>query len=142
MSIRKAEASWNGTLKEGNGTMKVGSGLFDVPFSFSTRFADEPGTNPEELIGAALAGCFSMYLSAQLTDAGFPPTRIHTVSDVHFGRDEVGPLIEKIVLTTEADVSDVGQEKFDELVAVSKQKCPISRALRAIAVLEVNASLL
>lgn len=141
MAIRKAEASWNGTLKEGSGKMKVGSGLFDVPFSFSTRFEEEPGTNPEELIGAALAGCFSMFLSAQLTDAGFPPIRIHTNSDVHLGRDDIGPLIEKLVLTTEADVPNVDQAKFDELVAVSKQNCPISRALRAIAELEVNANL-
>lgn len=141
MAIRKAEATWNGTLKEGNGKMKVGSGLFDVPFSFSTRFEEEPGTNPEELIGAALAGCFSMFLSAQLTDAGFPPTRIHTAADVHFGRDNTGPLIEKLILNTYADVPDVEQAKFDELVAISKQNCPISRALRAIAELEVHASL-
>lgn len=141
MAIRKAEATWNGTLKEGSGKMKVGSGLFDVPFTFSTRFEEEPGTNPEELIGAALAGCFSMFLSAQLTDAGFPPTQVHTNSEVHLGRDDVGPLIEKLVLTTEADVPDVDQAKFDELVAVSKQNCPISRALRAVAELEVHASL-
>jgi osmotically inducible protein OsmC len=141
MAIRKAEASWNGTLKEGSGNMKVGSGLFDVPFSFGTRFGDESGTNPEELIGAALAGCFSMFLSAQLTDAGYPPARIHTVSDVHFGRDDVGPLIEKLTLTTQAEVPGVDQAKFDELVAVSKKKCPISRALAAIKELEVRASL-
>jgi lipoyl-dependent peroxiredoxin len=141
MAIRKAEATWKGTLKEGSGNMKVGSGAFDVPFSFGTRFADEPGTNPEELVGAALAGCFSMYLSAQLTDAGFPPTRIHTAADVHFGRDAVGPLIEKLVLTTQANVPGVDQAKFDELVAVSKKSCPISRALGAIKELEVHASL-
>jgi lipoyl-dependent peroxiredoxin len=141
MAIRKAEAAWNGSLKEGGGNMKAGSGLFDVPFSFSTRFEDEPGTNPEELIGAALAGCFSMFLSGQLTDAGFPPTRIHTGSDVHLGRDAVGPLIEKLILTTEADVPGMDQAKFDELVAVSKKNCPISRALSAVKELEVYASL-
>jgi len=141
MAIRKAEASWNGTLKEGSGNMKAGSGAFDVPFTFSTRFEEEPGTNPEELIGAALAGCFSMFLSAQLTDAGFPPTHIHTGSDVHLGSDEVGPVIEKLTLTTEADVPGVDQAKFDELVAVSKRNCPISRALAAVKELEVHASL-
>lgn len=141
MAIRKAEAFWNGTLKDGNGNMKVSSGAFDVPFSFGTRFEDEPGTNPEELIGAALAGCFSMYLSAQLTDAGFPPTQVHTVSDVHLGSDDIGPLIEKLSLTTEADVPGVGQAKFEELVAVSKKNCPISRALAAVKELEVHASL-
>jgi len=141
MAIRKAEASWKGTLKEGSGKMRAASGAFDVPFTFSTRFEDEPGTNPEELIGAALAGCFSMFLSSQLTDAGFPPTRVHTDSDVHLGRDDVGPLIEKLVLTTEADVPGMDQAKFDELVGVSKKNCPISRALRAVAELEVHASL-
>ena len=141
MSIRKAEATWNGTLKEGNGTMKAGSNAFNVPFSFSTRFADEPGTNPEELIGAALAGCFSMFLSAQLTEAGFPPIQIQTSSEVHLGRDDVGPVIETLVLTTKAEVPNIDQEKFDDLVAVSKKNCPISRALRAVEELAVHASL-
>ncbi|NUM49196.1 MAG: OsmC family protein [Anaerolineales bacterium] len=141
MSIRNAETTWTGTLREGKGNMTVGSGAFDVPFSFGTRFADEPGTNPEELVGAAHAGCFSMFLAAQLTAAGFPPTRIHTTADVHFGRDDIGPVIEKIVLNTEAEVLDIDQDKFDELVAVSKEKCPISRALAAIKEFEVNASL-
>jgi lipoyl-dependent peroxiredoxin len=141
MAIRNAEATWSGTLKEGSGNMKVSSGAFDVPFSAGTRFADEPGTNPEELIGAAHAGCFSMFLSAQLTNAGFPPTRIHTKSDVHFGRDDIGPVIEKLVLTTEAEVPGVDQAKFDELVAVSKKNCPISRVLAAVEEFEVQASL-
>ncbi|MCB9135585.1 MAG: OsmC family peroxiredoxin [Anaerolineales bacterium] len=141
MSIRTAETTWTGTLREGKGNMAVGSGAFDVPFSFGTRFADEPGTNPEELIGAAQAGCFSMFLAAQLTAAGFPPTRITTQAEVHFGRDDIGPVIEKIVLNTEAEVLNVDQDKFDELVAVSKEKCPISRALAAIKEYEVHASL-
>jgi len=141
MAIRKAETTWTGTLKEGKGNMKVGSGAFDVPFSFGTRFGDDPGTNPEELIGAAHAGCFSMFLSAQLTNAGFPPTRIHTQAAVHFGRDDVGPVIEKLVLTTEAEVPNVNQAKFDELVAVSKKNCPISRALAAVGEFEVHAKL-
>ncbi|HLF90421.1 MAG TPA: OsmC family protein [Anaerolineales bacterium] len=141
MAIRKAETTWTGTLKEGKGNMKVGSGAFDVPFSFGTRFGDESGTNPEELIGAAHAGCFSMFLSGQLTNAGFPPTRIHTTSDVYFGRDDVGPLIDKLILTTKAEVPGVDQAKFDELVAVSKKNCPISRALAAVKEFEVYASL-
>lgn len=82
-----------------------------------------------------------MFLAAQLTDAGFPPNRVHTNSEVHLGRDDTGPLIEKLVLTTQANVPDVDQAKFDELVAVSKQNCPISRALRAVSELEVHASL-
>jgi len=141
MAIRKAETTWTGTLKEGKGYMKVGSGAFNVPFTFGTRFGDEPGTNPEELIGAAHAGCFSMFLSAQLTNAGFPPTRIHTTSDVYFGADDIGPLIDKLILTTEAEVPGVDQARFDELVAVSKKNCPISRALAAVKEFEVHASL-
>ena len=141
MSIRNAETTWNGTLKDGSGNMKVGSGAFDVPFTWGTRFGDDPGTNPEELIGAAQAGCFTMFLSAQLTNAGFQPETLHTVADVHFGRDDQGPMIEKIVLTTKASVPGVGQEKFDELVAVSKKNCPISRALASVPEFEVNATL-
>jgi osmotically inducible protein OsmC len=141
MAIRKAETTWNGTLKEGSGNMSVGSGVIDVPFTWGTRFGDVPGTNPEELIGAAHAGCFTMFLSAQLTSAGFPPTTIHTVADVHFGRDDVGPLIEKIVFTTNAVVPSIDQAKFDELVAVAKKNCPISRALAAIKEFEVHATL-
>ncbi len=141
MAIRKAETTWNGTLTEGNGNMKVESGAFDVPFSFSTRFGNEKGTNPEELIGAAHAGCFSMFLSAVLTNNGFPPVRIHTVAEVHFGSDDTGPVIEKISLTTEAEVPKVSEEKFTEFVAISKQNCPISRALAAVSEIEVNAKL-
>ena len=141
MSIRKAETTWIGNLREGNGNMKVGSGAFDVPFSHGTRFGDVPGTNPEELIGAAQAGCFSMFLSSLLTNAGFPPEKIHTQARVHFGRDEVGPLIEQIELVTQAVVQGISQEKFDELVDVAKQNCPISRALRAVKSFSVEASM-
>jgi osmotically inducible protein OsmC len=141
MAIRKAETTWLGTLREGNGRMSVGSGGIDVPYSFGTRFGDEKGTNPEELIGAAHAGCFSMFLSAQVTNAGFSPERIHTVADVHFGRDETGPVIEKIVLTTNATIPGIDNEKFQELVKVSKQNCPVSRALASVPDVVVNASL-
>lgn len=141
MAIRTATTVWTGTLKEGKGSMSVGSGAFDVPFSFGTRFAEEPGTNPEELIGAAHAGCFSMFLSAQLTNAGFPPARIHTVSKVHFGRDATGPVIEKLELITEAEVPGIEAEKFAELVAISKQNCPISRVLAAVPEMTVDAKL-
>jgi osmotically inducible protein OsmC len=141
MAIRKAETTWNGTLKDGNGNMTVGSGLFDVPFTWGTRFGDEAGTNPEELIGAAHAGCFTMFLSAKLSGANFPPTKLHTVADVHFGKDETGPMIEKIVLTTQAEVPNIDQATFDELVAVSKANCPISRALACVPEIVVDAKL-
>jgi osmotically inducible protein OsmC len=141
MAIRKAETTWTGPLEEGKGEMKVGSGAFDVPFSFGTRFGDDPGTNPEELVGAAHAGCFSMFLSAQLTNAGFAPERIHTTAEVHFGRDDTGPVIEKIVLTTIAEVPGVDRALFDEKVEVSKKNCPISRALAGVAEVTVDATL-
>lgn len=141
MAIRKAETIWKGNLREGSGVFKAGSGAFELPFSWGTRFGDVPGTNPEELVGAAHAGCFSMFLSSQLTNAGYPPIQVHTIADVHFGRDDVGPLIEKIVLTTTAEVPGISQDKFEELVAVSKKNCPISRALAAVKEFEVNATL-
>lgn len=141
MSIRKAEATWNGTLKEGNGSMQVESGAFSVPYTWSTRFGDVPGTNPEELIGAAHAGCFTMALSGKLTAAGFTPGKLHTVAHVHFGRDEVGALIQKIELVTTAEVPGIDPALFQEKVADAKQTCPISRALAAVAEISVTAEL-
>lgn len=126
MSVRTATAVWNGTLKEGVGRMKGSSGAFEVPFSFRTRFEEEPGTNPEELIGSALAGCFSMYLAAQLTNAGFPPDEIRTTAKVHL---EAGPQITLIELETEARVVNIDEATFQEKVNVSKEKCPISMAV-------------
>ncbi len=142
MSIRIAETTWKGTLKEGAGNMKVQSGAFDVPYTWATRFGDVAGTNPEELLGAAHAGCFTMSLSGQLTNAGFPPNEIHTVAHVHFGRDEIGAVIQKIELVTTVNVPGIEQEKFLELVAVAKQKCPISRAVASIAEIVVTGSLI
>ena len=141
MAIRKAETTWQGSLREGSGNMQVESGAFNVPFSFGTRFGDEKGTNPEEIIGAAHAGCFSMFLSAVLSDEGHPPTRIHTKAEVTFGRDDTGPVIEKIALVTEAEVPGVSEEKFADSVAISKRNCPISRALAAVPEITVEAAL-
>lgn len=141
MSIRNAETTWVGSLKDGNGNMKVQSGAFDVPFTWGTRFGDVPGTNPEELIGAAHAGCFTMFLSARLTAAGFVPEKLHTVAHVHFGRDETGPVIEKIELVTDASVPGISQEAFDTEVAVAKKNCPISRALAAVSEITVTTTL-
>jgi lipoyl-dependent peroxiredoxin len=130
MTISKAEATWNGTLKEGAGSMKVGSGFFEGPYTFASRFeGDGKATNPEELIGAALAGCFSMFLSAQLTNAGFKPTRIHTTATVHL---TAGPTVSLIELACEAEVPGVEQAVFDEKVAVSKANCPVSKALASV----------
>lgn len=140
MSTAKAEATWNGTLKEGAGEMSVATGFIKgAPYTWASRFADDTkGTNPEELIGAAHAGCFSMFLSSQLTNAGFKPTRIHTTATVHL---EAGPTITKIELNTEADVPGVDQKTFDEKVEFSKKNCPVSKALAAVPEVTVNARL-
>ncbi|MGC4089199.1 MAG: OsmC family peroxiredoxin [Polyangiaceae bacterium] len=139
MAISKASAKWTGTLKEGNGSMKGASGFFDAPFSFVSRFeGGAQGTNPEELIGAAHAGCFSMFLAAQLTNAGHPPTSIETSATVHLG---AGPTVTKIELETLAKVPGVDAALFDEKVAFSKQNCPISKALSAVPEIVINAKL-
>ena len=137
MSIRNASAIWNGTLKEGAGTMKLGSGAFEGAFSHASRFAEGPGTNPEELIGAAHAGCFSMFLSALLTNAGFTPTQIRTSARVHLTD---GPTISLIELETEAEVPNLENDVFQEKVTAAKQNCPVSKALASVEI-QVNARL-
>jgi lipoyl-dependent peroxiredoxin len=126
MPIRKAEAVWTGTLREGSGTMKGSSGYFEGPFTFGSRFEEDKGTNPEELIGAAEAGCFSMFLAAQLTKEKFPPKRIQTVAHVHLGD---GPTITKIELRTTVEAPGIDRAKFLELIEFSKKNCPVSKAL-------------
>jgi osmotically inducible protein OsmC len=139
MATAKARAQWKGTLKEGAGTMSGASGHLDAPFTFATRFEGAAGgTNPEELIGAAQAGCFSMFLAAVLTEAGHPPTSIDTTATVHLG---AGPTVTKIELETVAVVPGVSAELFDERVAFSKKNCPISKALASVAELTVQTTL-
>jgi len=137
MSVRNASAVWRGSLKEGDGDMKLGSGACEVPFTYGTRFEEDPGTNPEELVGAAQAGCFSMYLAAQLTSAGFTPNEIRTSAKVHLGQ---GPRIHLIELETEAQVPNIDEKTFQEKVDFSKKNCPISLALSGPE-LRVNARL-
>ena len=139
MAIAKASAQWKGTLKEGSGTMKGANGFFEAPFTFLSRFeGDKNGTNPEELVGAASAGCFSMFLAAQLTNAGKPPTSVDTSATVHLGE---GPTIKKIELVTVAVVPGIDQATFDEKVAFSLKNCPVSKALAAVADVTVDAKL-
>lgn len=126
MPVRTSSAEWTGTLKEGSGTMTVGSGVFEAPFTFSSRFEAGPGTNPEELVGAAHAGCFSMFLSALLTNAGYTPTRIHTTATVHLGE---GPTITLIELDTQATVPNLTEAALLEQAEAAKRDCPISKAL-------------
>jgi lipoyl-dependent peroxiredoxin len=126
MAIRTSNAEWNGTLKEGQGRMRFGSGAFDGAYTFSSRFESGTGTNPEELIAAAHAGCFSMFLSAVLTKAGHPPTTIKTTATVHL---EEGPTITRIELDTTAQVSGLSLAEFQQHAEAAKRDCPVSKAL-------------
>ncbi|HUO84169.1 MAG TPA: OsmC family protein [Thermoanaerobaculia bacterium] len=132
MAVRHANAVWEGSLKEGKGSMRLESGAFEGAYSFSTRFEEAPGTNPEELIGAAHAGCFSMALSGALGKAGFTPTRIQTRADVHLEKVGEGFSITRIHLTTEAEIPGMDQEKFREQAEGAKANCPVSRALKGV----------
>ena len=126
MTMRSASAEWNGTRKDGHGTMIQGSGAWEGPFSFASRFEEGPGSNPEELLGAAHAGCFSMFLSAVLTKAGFEPRRIHTTAKVHL---EAGPEIALIELDLEAEIPGISEEDFLTHAETAKAGCPVSKAL-------------
>jgi lipoyl-dependent peroxiredoxin len=132
MLKRKAKAMWEGDLKSGKGALSVESGLFAGKYSFGARFEQEDGTNPEELIGAALAGCFSMALSGDLARAGYQPDEIHTEATVSLEKGEGGFAITKIVLETKASVPEISMEEFAELASGAKKNCPVSMALKAV----------
>lgn len=131
MPARHSTAKWTGTLKEGSGTMKLGGGAWEGSYSFPSRFEDGTGTNPEELLGASHAGCFSMALSAGLGKAGFSPKSVETKATVHLGPVEGGFAVTRIDLETEAEVPDIDDEKFQEIADGAKTGCPISKALAA-----------
>ena len=137
MTTRTSSAEWKGTLKEGAGTMKLASGAYEGPFTFASRFESGKGTNPEELIGAAHAGCYSMFLSALLSNAGLTPTSISTTATVHLTE---GPTISLIKLNTEAVVPGIDDETFQKTALEAKQKCPVSKVL-AGAEIKLNAKL-
>jgi len=125
MSIRTAKAQWNGTLKGGKGTMNFSN--YSGPYTYVSRFEEGEGTNPEELIGAAQAGCFSMFLSALIDGEKLKSEYVKTIATVHLGSDEIGPVISKIELDTEVKCEGLSQEKFEELSLTAKEKCPVSR---------------
>ena len=131
MPVRTAEAVWQGDLQGGKGSMKFGSGAFDGQYSFSSRFEEGTGTNPEELIGAAHAGCFSMALAAGLARAGFTPESVHTTAKVHIDRVDSGFKITLIELDTEAKVPGIDEQTFQEKAEATKTGCPVSQALAA-----------
>jgi osmotically inducible protein OsmC len=129
MTIRESSAFWKGNLTEGNGSMRLGSGAYEGAFSRASRFEDGTGTNPEEMIGAAHAGCFSMYLSLILSKAGHVPTRIDTKAKVHLGE---GPKITLIELSTVGEVPGIDETTFIEFAEQAKKGCPVSQALAAV----------
>ena len=138
MSVRTAKSQWNGTLKDGKGTMNFSN--YSGPFTFVSRFEEGTGTNPEELVGAAHSGCYSMFLAALISGEGLTPEKVETTAAVHLGRDETGPVITTIELNCEVKCEGLSQEKFEELAAAAKEKCPISR-LVAAADIKLTASL-
>jgi osmotically inducible protein OsmC len=140
MPSRTAEAEWKGKLLDGRGHIKVGSGSFEGPYDFRGRAGDGAGTNPEELLGAAHAGCFSMAVAAELTQAGFTPERIHTTAKVHLEKQSEGFAIPLIELETEASVPNLTVEQFEKYAQTAKKGCPVSKALAGVEI-RLNAKL-
>jgi lipoyl-dependent peroxiredoxin len=141
MAIRGASAVWEGSLKEGKGKVSLGSGAFEGPYSFASRFEEGKGTNPEELIGAAHAGCFSMALSAGLGRSGFTPKRIQTTAKVHLEKVGEAFRITRIELATEAEVPKIDAKAFQEQAEAAKKGCPVSAALAGVDI-SLNARLI
>ncbi len=131
MSIkRSSEAKWEGSIKEGKGNIKLGSGAFDGAYSFNSRFGDDTvATNPEELIAAAHAGCYTMALSGFLGRAGYEPSKIETKATVHLEKEGDGFVIPKIDLVTVASVPNIADEEFQQIAKTAKEKCPVSQVL-------------
>lgn len=132
MPMRNAEAIWNGTLKNGKGIMRIGRGGMEFEYSFPSRFEGGIGTNPEELLGAAHAGCYSMALSLSIAEAGFTPTSIDTVATVHLDKTDNGFSITRIELDTTADIPGMDLRVFQTQAEKAKINCPVSRALAGV----------
>ena len=132
MPVRKAHAQWEGRLRDGKGTMKFASGAFEGAYSFASRFEEGGGTNPEELIAAAHAGCFSMAFANMLDEAGHPPERVRTTAAVAIERTEGGFSITRSDLVTEARVPGIDEAAFQRIAEKAKAGCPVSRALKGV----------
>jgi len=132
MPVRSASARWEGSLKDGNGTMKMQSGAYEGKYSFGSRFEQSPGTNPEELIAAAHAGCFSMALSAGLGKEGFAPQSVATTAKCHLEKGDAGFSITRIELSTEAVVPGIDDGEFQKHAQGAKENCPVSKALAGV----------
>jgi osmotically inducible protein OsmC len=132
MPVRTAEAEWKGSLPDGDGTMRLGGGAFEGSYSWGSRFEDAPGTNPEELIGAAHAGCISMALSGVLGEAGHTPERISSLARVHLDKANGGFAIDKIELAVRGQVEGLSDEDFARYADEAKTNCPVSQALAGV----------
>jgi lipoyl-dependent peroxiredoxin len=141
MPRRRANARWDGSLQEGSGTMRMASGAYEGPYSFQSRFEEGDGTNPEELIAAAHAGCFSMALSAGLGGAGYDPDSIETEATVQLDRVGEGFAITQINLRTRASVPGIDAEEFQQRAEAAKEGCPVSQALGGVETIELEAEL-
>src|ERR671918_2521915 len=139
MPTRTANARWDGSLQEGQGTMRMASGAYEGPYSFQSRFQEGDGTNPEELIAAAHAGCFSMALSGELGRAGHGAESVETTATVHLDKLDEGFGITRIELDTRARVPGVDADEFQRIAEGAKEGCPVSQALAAVESIELNA---
>ena len=141
MPKRKADARWDGSLQDGNGTMRLATGSFEGPYSFQSRFEEGEGTNPEELIAGAHAGCFSMALSGELGRAGHAAESVETTATVHVEKVPDGFAITRIELDTRARVPGIEDDEFQRIAEAAKKGCPVSQALAAVESIELNATL-
>ena len=141
MPRRRANARWEGSLTQGNGTMRMASGAYEGPYSFQSRFEEGEGTNPEELIAAAHAGCFSMALAAELGKAGHTPESVETEATVHLDEVDDGFAIKRIDLQTRASAPGVDESTFQQAAEAAKKGCPVSLALAAVDSIELDAEL-
>jgi len=132
MAVRTANAEWVGALQDGSGKMAFGSGAFEGQYSYKSRFEEGDGTNPEELIGAAHAGCFSMALAHALATGGHDPRRVETTARVRFEPTDAGPSITRIELETEAEVPGIEPDEFEQHAQAAKENCAVSRALAGV----------
>jgi lipoyl-dependent peroxiredoxin len=141
MATRNGSAEWRGDLRDGEGDLTVGDGVFSGGYSFSSRFEEGAGTNPEELIAAAHAACFSMALSHVLAEHGHPPDSVRTVAKVHLRQTDAGPTIQRIDLDTEGRVAGIDQDHFAVHAEEAKAGCAVSRALAAVGEINLTARL-
>lgn len=142
MPTRRADAVWKGSLKEGQGTLKTESGILNSPYNYVSRFQEGDQTNPEELVGAAHAGCYAMFLSALLSGDNYTVNEIKANAAVTLTPGEGGPTVTEIVLTVTGNVDGIEEDAFLDYAQRAKERCPISKALAAVASIQLNASLL